>query len=233
MHHRSQTNKCNLLLEKRLRSCESHALGSQPYPQPKKRSPLIFAGSNPQIPLHFFEFHFPSQIISPISFRSGSSRENRPEKILWRAPNSGERKCPNRGDSPRTQPRRQLPHVRNWGPGTHSRPNSRREGAGEAREGREGEGQKCMCVCVLEATKLQQCRSINTFLAAVLFPKRTVFSTGIFEGIFPEHFHRLATSYLTVFAKMSPLYIWAISMPSLWGLCDCKNILKLFLLNLK
>lgn len=85
-----------------------------PAPRPHPKEALIFGGSNPQIPLHFLEFHFPgaSQLVSPTCSHGDSSRENRtrrgaPDKVLWWARNSGLQSrhsasatvtsCPNQG----------------------------------------------------------------------------------------------------------------------------------------
>lgn len=118
----------------------ARALLPAPCPHPKEA--LIFEGSNPQIPLHFFEFHFPgtSQLVSPTCFHGDSSREKRtrrgaPDKVLWWAPISG------------LQPRRQLPLVRIRGLGTHFLQNSSLEGTREPRKEREEDRDVCVRVC--------------------------------------------------------------------------------------
>lgn len=114
-------------------------------PHPKEA--LVFGGSNPQIPLHFFEFHFPgtSQLVSPTCFHGDSSCENRtrrgaPDKVLWWAPNSGLQSrhpasgtvtsCPNQGPG-HSLPPKLLPQR---DPGTQRR--------------QRGERQRRVCACI-------------------------------------------------------------------------------------
>ena len=115
----------------------------------RRRSLLISAVSNPQIPLHFLEFHFPQPLIfisHQLLHWEQPRKQNRrvaPEKVVWWAPSSGEEKYPGQSQHSTTATVTFCPSQR---PRLLLPPKLLPRGVGKPGEGKKGR-RKCVCVC--------------------------------------------------------------------------------------